>query len=278
MKLSIITINYNDAEGLRKTLDSVLMQSYTAIEHCIVDGASSDQSVEVIEEYYDRATAKGITVKWVSEPDSGIYNAMNKGIRMASGEYLQFLNSGDRLYSEDVTERMLQSITPGFSIFSGDMQLEKDGKKEIWRGARTEDIRFTTLYKGSINHSPSYIKRSLFEKYGYYDESLKIVSDWKFFLECIVFHNEPIKLVNIPITVFDLNGVSSINLEARCVERERVLNSLMPKLLLDDLAIMYPNHAVMTRITHNRVLKFIVNILYRILLRKDKIWYGLKNK
>ena len=114
MTLSIITINYNNAEGLRKTLASVASQTYVEIEHIIIDGGSSDNSVEVIREYESslasRLSLLASRLKWVSEKDSGIYNAMNKGILMATGEYCQFLNSGDMLAADDVTERMMAAL------------------------------------------------------------------------------------------------------------------------------------------------------------------------
>ena len=114
MKLSIITINYNNAEGLRKTLASVASQTYADIEHIIVDGGSTDGSVEVIREYEQslasRLSPLASNLKWVSEKDTGIYNAMNKGIRMATGEYIEILNSGDILVADDVTERMMAAL------------------------------------------------------------------------------------------------------------------------------------------------------------------------
>ena len=115
MLFSIITINYNNAEGLRKTLASVASQTYAEIEHIIIDGGSSDNSVEVIREYESSLALSphrpiASRLKWVSEKDTGIYNAMNKGIRMATGEYCQFLNSGDMLAADDVTERMMAAL------------------------------------------------------------------------------------------------------------------------------------------------------------------------
>ena len=117
MKLSIVTINYNNAEGLRKTLASVASQTYADIEHVIVDGGSTDESVEIIREYAraNGAHAGSLTnnchqIHWLSEPDNGIYHAMNKGIRMATGEYIEILNSGDILAADDVTERMMAAM------------------------------------------------------------------------------------------------------------------------------------------------------------------------
>ena len=106
MKLSIITINRNNATGLEKTMQSVVSQTFKEFEYIVVDGASKDGSVEVIKELGTEIAH----LQWVSEPDSGIYNAMNKGIRMASGDYIQILNSGDCLAAADVTERMLKAL------------------------------------------------------------------------------------------------------------------------------------------------------------------------
>ncbi len=89
MKLSIITINKNNAYGLRKTIQSVINQTYSNIEYIIIDGASTDGSIDVIKKFEDKIDW------WASEPDTGIYNAMNKGIKIATGDYCQFLNSGD---------------------------------------------------------------------------------------------------------------------------------------------------------------------------------------
>ena len=106
-QLSIITINRNNFSGLERTMQSVLSQTNKEFEYVVVDGASTDDSVAVIQRY---AVSFGKRIKWVSEPDKGIYDAMNKGILKATGEYVQILNSGDCLASPDVTERMLLKL------------------------------------------------------------------------------------------------------------------------------------------------------------------------
>ena len=239
MKLSIITINYNDAEGLRKTLYSTLSQIFTEFEHCIIDGASSDISVDVIKEYAENATAKGITVKWISEKDKGIYNAMNKGIGLATGDYLQFLNSGDALYKDDVTERMHRALNDNDypKIMYGNMMKEMSTKKIIRdRGFCGRQATFLDFYTGTLNHSPAYIKRSLFDKYGLYDESLGIVSDWKWYLQVLIIGGEQIRYVDIDVTLFDMNGISNTDSSLDKKERQQVLNKLFPLALLSDYA------------------------------------------
>ena len=110
LKLSIITINYNNAAGLKKTLDSVASQTCTDFEHIIVDGASTDGSVDIIREYENTLASclspLASRLKWLSESDTGVYNAMNKGIKLAKGEYLLFLNSGDYLVEESVLDKV----------------------------------------------------------------------------------------------------------------------------------------------------------------------------
>lgn len=285
MKLTIITINRNNAEGLAKTLKSINQQTCKNFEHVVVDGASTDNSVDVIRQYEDA----GIKRVWISESDSGIYNAMNKGIRMASGEYLQFLNSGDMLAGDNVVGDMLQALELinekrerenqlKLSFLTGGMLLFRDGKRVVWRGPKMDEVTFETLYKGSVNHSPTYIKKDLFEKYGMYDESLRIVSDWKFFLEAIVLHNESIEIVNQIVTIFDLSGISSTNLKLRQQERSLVLNELFPKMLLKDLEKMYPVYKKADRIIRIPGMKMLTDMLFRLLCKYDNCYYGLKNK
>ena len=233
MKLSIITINRNNVAGLEKTLQSVASQTFKEFEYVIVDGASTDESVEVIKKYESQFTH----LKWVSEPDSGIYNAMNKGVRMASGEYIQILNSADCLASEDVIERMLSALeNAGYpSILYGNMiKCFPDGRKLLDRSFAGHDITMLGMYKGTLNHDPAYIRYDLFEKYGYYDESLKIVSDWKWYLQAVILGEEKPKYANIDVTLFDMTGISETNKELDKEERQQVLDQLVPKAFLAD--------------------------------------------
>jgi len=282
MKLSIITINYNNASGLRKTLASVASQTYRDIEHIIVDGGSTDGSVDVIREYentikqsvtIDQST---IQVKWTSEPDKGIYNAMNKGIEIALGrrmvdekhtshithhtsmeslsDYIQILNSGDLLAAPDVTERMMNALHSinslnvnslndkiGAPILYGNMLKSYDGKTIINRdtcgGAMYTPESFLYFYKGTLNHDCAYIYRDLFEKYGLYNEQMKICSDWEWYVRAIVLGGEKPVYTNIDVTIFDMNGVSeSYGKNADIIKRERreYLESILPPAVLHD--------------------------------------------
>lgn len=235
MRLSIITINRNNAIGLEKTLQSVAAQTFKEFEYVIVDGASTDGSVEVIKKY----ESEFAHLKWVSEPDLGIYNAMNKGIRMASGEYIQILNSGDCLADPEVTEQMLKSLDEAGnpSILYGNMvKCFPDRHRYVDKCYEGREITFVLFYLGTLNHDPTYIRRNLFDKYGYYDESLKIVSDWKWFMQAIILGGEQPVYVDRDVTLFDMTGISETNDELVKAERKAVLEQTFPKAMLLDYA------------------------------------------
>ena len=242
IKLSIITINYNNAEGLRKTIESVLAQTYTDIEYVIVDGGSSDESVDVIREYESSLASR---LKWVSERDSGIYNAMNKGIRMATGEYIQILNSGDKLFDANVTQRMIERLdqinsqneNPIGILYSNMIKVNAAGKVVGKSGYTEYSLR--QFYSSTLNHDCAYIRADLFEEYGLYDENLKIVSDWKWYLQAIGLGRVKPEYVDIDVTIFDDGGISETNLELRNKERRQVLEELLPPAVLWD----YDQHA-----------------------------------
>lgn len=238
MRLSIITINYNNAEGLRKTLASVAVQTYRDIEHVIVDAASTDGSVDIIKEYAEKAD---YPVSWSSKPDKGVYNGMNIGIQHATGDYIQILNSGDILAAQDVTERMVAALPDGVSIFYGNMLKSYDGKTIINRdtcgnGMYTPES-FLYFYNGTLNHDCAYIRRDLFDKYGLYNEEMKICSDWEWYVRAIVLGGEKAVYTNIDVTVFDMNGVSEShgkNAELIKKERREYLEKILPSTVLHD--------------------------------------------
>lgn len=233
MNLSIVTINRNNAIGLEKTMCSVANQTFKEFEYIVIDGASTDGSVKVIK----NMELEFAHLRWVSEPDSGIYNAMNKGIRMASGNYIQILNSGDCLAADDVTERMLATLEKegNPSILYGNMvKCFPDGHQMVDKCFAGQEITMLGMYAGTLNHDPTYIRRDLFEKYGYYDEGLKIVSDWKWFLQAIILGGEMPHYVDLKVTLFDMTGVSETNKDLDKEERKKVLEQLFPEAILAD--------------------------------------------
>ena len=233
-RLSIITINRNNAKGLEKTMQSVFSQNRSDFEYLVIDGASTDDSVSVIKRY---AELFGNRLRWISEQDKGIYDAMNKGVKMASGTYLEFLNSGDSLVAEDVVGKMYDflNIEGNPSILYGNMLKDMPGgsilRDKCFAG---QNISFLGFYIGTLNHSPAYIRKDLFNKYGLYDDSLRIVSDWKWYLQAIILGNEKPVYVDVDVTLFDMNGISETNKELEKAERETVLHELItPAILVD---------------------------------------------
>jgi glycosyltransferase involved in cell wall biosynthesis len=219
MKLSIITINRNNATGLEKTIQSVVCQTFSDFEYIVIDGNSDDGSADIIKKNADKITY------WVSEPDSGIYNAMNKGIRKAQGDYCLFLNSGDYL----VCPKTLQFL------FS-----ETDGNADIYYGDRintdntyvkyAHDLTINHLIKGMISHQNSLIKRSLFITHGFYNESLKIAADWEFYLKELWIYKTVFIHIDTNIAVFDVNGIGLKGSELQKAEDDRVIKNVFNEL------------------------------------------------
>ena len=274
MVLTIITINRNNAAGLEKTMQSVLSQTRMDFEYVVVDGASTDDSVDVVKRL---APDFGDRLKWISEPDKGIYNAMNKGIGMATGEYIEILNSGDSLAEKDVVEKMYSAVEKEGhpSILYGNMLKDfPDGHVHRDKGFAGEEITLLSLYIGTLNHSPAYIRRSLFDKYGLYDESLKIDSDWKWYLQAIVFGEEKPVYVDIDVTLFDMTGISETNKELTKAEREQVLRELVRPTVLADYDTWVPSIRMMKRIKRHpwayKIVWFLERCLFKAEKRKDK--------
>lgn len=233
MKLSIITINRNNAAGLEKTMKSVATQTFKEFEYIVIDGASTDGSDVVIKKLEHNFAH----VKWVSEPDFGIYNAMNKGVRMASGDYIQILNSGDCLAADDVIEKMIAALQKDSrpSILYGNMiKCFPNGHRMVDKCFAGQEITMLGMYTGTLNHDPAYIRRDLFEKYGCYDENLKIVSDWKWFVQAIILGGEKPQYVNLNVTLYDMTGISETNKELDKAERKQVLEQMFPLAVLAD--------------------------------------------
>lgn len=221
-KISVITINYNNRDGLRKTIESVVNQTYNDFEYIIIDGGSTDGSVDVIKEYDGRIDY------WVSEPDKGIYNAMNKGIDVAKGEYCIFINSGDYLNSCEVLQISNVELD-GVDVITGSLILDNG---EIWAPQNSVSIKYLYNNINTLSHPASFIKSALLKKY-HYDENLKIVSDWKFFVQVLLMDNASYKPLSHIITVFDTNGISSTNYDMCIKERQYVLENDFPKSILD---------------------------------------------
>jgi glycosyltransferase involved in cell wall biosynthesis len=275
MKLSIITINYNNAIGLLKTIESVFSQTSHNFEYIVVDGGSTDNSVEIIKSFDRSSKERGESqFTWISEPDTGIYNAMNKGIKMAKGEYLQFLNSGDCLVSSNVTDIMLTNLNNSQIVYGNMMK--------IIRGHIVRDRSFAgrmptmlDFYTGTLNHSSAYIKRGLFEMYGFYDESLKIVSDWKWYLQVILLNGVVPEYKDVDVTNFDLNGISNVNTDLNKAERKQVLSEILPESVIHDYENWYFHIDQLKRINRYLLTRKGFWFVERVLFKLEK-WFKMK--
>jgi glycosyltransferase involved in cell wall biosynthesis len=200
-KLSIITVNLNNCEGLHKTIKSVASQSFPDFEYIVIDGNSNDGSVELIKENTQCIT------KWISEPDTGIYQAMNKGIRIANGEYFLFLNSGDFLVNEHVIENVF-SIKRNTDILCGKCNISNEGVV-VHTTNPPQNITFGTLYLTGLSHQSTFIKNELFQKLGYYREDFRFNSDIEFWYRSIIWGGATIEKLNLLISDYNLDGLSS---------------------------------------------------------------------
>lgn len=207
MKLSIITINYNNKDGLQKTIDSVVCQTWKDFEWIIIDGGSTDGSKELIEQYQEHFSY------WCSEPDNGVYNAMNKGIKHALGDYLQFLNSGDSYHRKDTLKQVFE-VWDNADIVYGDLNFVSKEGSFITRYPKKLSLHYFLSH--NIGHPASFIKSYLLKNKGF-REDFKIVSDWYRFLEWYR-EGRAFSHMNIIVADYDTTGISSVNLDQ--IERE----------------------------------------------------------
>ena len=198
--ISVITVNLNNKEGLERTVASVASQTTSPDEFIVVDGLSNDGSQEYMEQQSESIT------KAIVEKDTGVYNAMNKGISAATGDYLLFLNSGDHFESESALA-MAQETLSGEDLICFDIAVEGQGKNYIKQ--HPEQIDLTFMLEDTLAHQSVLVKRSLFERFGLYDESLKIVADWKFFLDALLDPNTTYKAEHQTLTHYYLDGMSA---------------------------------------------------------------------
>lgn len=265
LKLSIITVNYNNNEGLKKTIESVQKQTFISYEHIIIDAGSSDGSKETIIEYSQSTSHLSY---WISEPDNGIYDGMNKGILKAKGEYLYFLNSGDCL-----TNDILNQIPfDGTKYIYGDIRIHFNNKESwVWSYPDTFDTFFIANENGWISQQACFIHHSLFNEH-LYDTNYKIIADWIHAVSSIIFYGCSYKHIHLIVANYDGNGASS-NYHQTWAERNKWISKNIPDIFLksfieletyrstgfeDILTKIRNTHKFKTRI------KKIINILYYI--------------
>lgn len=230
MKYSIITINYNNKEGLRRTIESVIGQTFRDYEYIVIDGGSTDGSVDILKEY-----DKYITY-WISEKDNGIYNAMNKGIAKATGDYLNFMNSGDCFYDTEVLQKVAFYNMEDDFIVGKDYHFNektKQGHTSI-QPSRTTMIHF---FVATLDHQSAFIKKELFEN-SPYDEKHRLVSDWIFFTEKIVKERKRIQFIPDIVCRREEGGLSEQQHEQNRKEINDYLRQFLPYGVYEDYATL----------------------------------------
>jgi glycosyltransferase involved in cell wall biosynthesis len=279
-KISIITINYNNKIGLQKTIESVVNQTYNNLEYIVIDGGSKDGSVVIIEQYSEKIN------HWISEKDTGVYNAMNKGIKISSGEYLLFLNSGDFFLNKNVILNSISFFNKKISFYYGNLHLSTNNIPTThWKPA--SKLSFSYFLEYSIPHPACFIKKEMFTKYGLYNENLKIVSDWEFFITTICKYNESFQYIDIDISNFDETGISSAdeNRKKQLEEKEWVFQNHFPLFIQDGNRLKFIENKkiqqfsiIKKRKIAWKLLKAFSNVLLFFINEKPKKEFGFFSK
>jgi glycosyltransferase involved in cell wall biosynthesis len=272
-------------------MESVLSQTYKDFEYVVVDGASTDSSVDIIRA--SALQAEGLEITWISEPDTGIYNAMNKGIeialgkrivnsfnrselvedknkgiRKASGEYILMLNSGDYLVDEYVLERIMPELhTDG--VIQGGMYLYQMKEECLDYGNGLTDMSFYDVVKGDFLHQADFVRKDVYEQYGYYDESYRIAGDTVFFINVLGFHNVTFRNVQIPISFFEGGGAGSGKDEKwkaiQLHEIKRIENEILGPRLVKVFKEDYPKVQLYNTLYAHKWSWFLIKLIKRLI-------------
>ena len=215
MKISLITITYNSAQTLKDTLTSVLEQGYTDIEYILVDGASKDDTVAIIKEFEPKFDGR---MKWISEPDKGLYDAMDKGIRMATGDVIGILNSDDFFTSKEVLAKVTEAFEQDKQLDAvyGDVHfVNPDDLKKCVRYYSSKVFKKSLMRLGFMPAHPSfYLKKECFDKYGLYKTDYQIAADFEFLLRVIYKENVKTRYLPIDMVTMRTGGASTSGIES----------------------------------------------------------------
>lgn len=224
MIVSIVTINYNNLTGLKKTFESVIRQTFTDYEWIIIDGGSTDGSKLFIEQHQDRFSF------WCSEPDGGIYQALNKGVKYAKGEYINFLNSGDCFIDSNVLLQVFKTSHTGDILYGDSLYIGKTGKE---LHVFPEHLTYNWLSFTTINHQATFTKREVFRHLSF-DAKYKVLADRKFWMECML-HNFTFEHLPFTVSLYDYTGFSVSNKEKWAAEKKEIFEEITPIGLQENL-------------------------------------------
>lgn len=214
MKVSIVTVTFNSAATVADTLRSVLNQSYHDIEYWVIDGASTDKTLEIVRQWEPRFNGR---LHLISEPDRGIYDAMNKGVRHSTGDIVGILNSDDFFTSPTVIEQVVKSFTPEIDALFGDVHyVHPDNLKNCVRYYSGRLYRPWTSRLGYMPPHPSlYLRRNLFERFGYYQTHYRISADFELIARLLFCHRVPYRYLHLDVVTMRTGGASTESLASR---------------------------------------------------------------
>ena len=240
MKISLITVTFNSDSTLRDTIESVLAQSYPNIEYILVDGASKDNTVDIIKEYEPQFNGR---MRWISEKDKGLYDAMNKGIRMATGEVVGIINSDDFYHRKDVIEKVAEAFGDGtVQAVYGDV-----------RFVNPDDLDKTVRYYSSRKFAPALFRygfmpahptfftyRKYFEEFGYYKTDYRIAADYELLIRFLYVHRLKTKYLPLDFMKMRTGGASTASVKSNWLLNKEIVRACgengiwtcMPLLLL----------------------------------------------
>lgn len=269
MRLSVITITYNNLSGLQRTIASVYQQRYTDFEVVVVDGGSTDGTVEFLQNDCPYSN-----LRWISEQDKGIYDAQNKGIALAKGDYCFFLNAGDAFCSDDVLERMFANLTsPLPQILYGNELLMGNVGQVTGRATGVENPTFLDIYNGCMKHQATFVHHSLFEQYGSYDATMRMDADWDWFMRVVGFHAVTMEYRNVDITFFETNGYSYTHPEVDEAETRIVLERYLPSEKMQQDYRIFSRYAQLRSADRIPVLRFSLRVIMKLSKIYDR-WHS----
>lgn len=223
MKISIVTVCYNSAKTIRDTIESVLSQTYADVEYIIVDGASTDGTIEIVDSYRNQVS------KFISEPDHGIYDAMNKGIAAATGDVVGLLNSDDVYEHKDVLTDVVSSFSERSSadiIFGDVVFASPDNMNRVVRYYRSSHFRPWKLRFGWMPpHPATFVRREVYEKYGLYSLNYRIASDYEIFVRWMLLNKLRYHYLDAVLVRMRTNGVSTSGWKSSVVITKEIVRA-----------------------------------------------------
>lgn len=241
MKISIITVCFNSKEFIKDTIESVFNQSYPEIEYIIVDGGSNDGTVDILKSY------NGKIDQWVSEPDSGIYDAMNKGIRMATGDVVGIVNSDDFFHRRDSIAAVAKCFRENEveSVFADILFVKRDNPEKLIRYYSSKSFRPWKMKFGFMPAHPTFFTfKSTFEKYGYYDTSFSIAADFEIMVRFFLKHKLSFKYINMDLMKMRVGGVSTSSIKSTIIINKENLRALRKHGFYSNFLLLFSRYVI----------------------------------